>query len=74
MTTPRKSKEQVAAERRARARLKERDRIGLVRFEVLELKRQAARIERCRARTAAAVAARRAREQQPEMSPFEEIE
>ncbi len=70
--TSRKSKEQLAAERRARARLKERDSVGLIRFEVLEAERQAARIERCRARTAAAVAARRAREQQPEMLPFEE--
>ncbi len=59
MTAPRKSQQQLAAERRARRLLKERDSLGLIRFEALQLKRQAARIERCRARTRAAVAARR---------------
>ncbi len=41
MTTPRKSKQQRAAEARARGLLKERDAIGLLAFERLQLRRRA---------------------------------
>ena len=58
MTAPRKSKQQLAAEARARGLLRERDAIGLFAFERLQLKRRAARLERCRERTRLAMARR----------------
>ncbi len=72
MTAPRKSQQQRAAEARVRGLLKERDALGLIRFEALQLKRQAARIERCRERTRAAVLARQHRQPEPSYLPFEE--
>ncbi len=59
MTQPAKSKEQQAAEARARGLLKERDRLGTDAAERLQLRRRAERLERVRERAAAAVAARR---------------
>ncbi len=53
-----KSTEQLAAEARARARIKEQDSLGTDAFERLQLRRRAERLERVRARTRAAAAAR----------------
>ncbi len=58
MTQPAKSKEQLAAEARARGLLKEQARVGAAAFERLQLRRCAERLARVRARTRAAVAAR----------------
>ncbi len=46
MSAPRKSQQRLAAEARVRRLAKERDSLGLIRFEALQLQRQAARIER----------------------------
>ncbi len=62
MTRPRKSKQQAAAERRARGLLRERDALGLLAFERLQLRRRAERLERVRERTRAADQARRTRQ------------
>ncbi len=73
MTTPRKSKQQrAAAEARARGLLKERDAIGLLAFERLQLRRRAERSERVRERTRTAVLARQRRQPEPDRLPFEE--
>ncbi len=64
----------VAAQRRLRRLDRERAALGTARFEVLQLQRQRERIERCRERTAAAVARRQAvvhHEDCPAL-PFEE--
>lgn len=53
-----KSQEQQAAEARVRALLKERDSLGIATFERLQARRRAARLERVRERTRAAVLAR----------------
>ncbi len=53
----------LAAERRA---------LGDARFEALQLRRRAERLERVRARTRAAVAARQGRQQSADELPFEE--
>lgn len=58
MTVGCKSEQQRAAEARARALLKERDTLGISAFERLQAKRRAARLERVRDRTRAAVLAR----------------
>ncbi len=70
-TPPRKSKQQRAAEARARGLLKERDAIGLLAFERLQLRRRAERLERVRERTRAAVAARRTRQHAPDPLPLD---
>ncbi len=67
----RPSKQQRAAEARARWLLKERDAIGLLAFERLQIQRRAERLERVRERTRAAVAARRTRQPVPDRLPFE---
>ncbi len=73
MTAPRKSRQQLAAEARARGLLKERDAIGVLAFERLPLRRRAERLERVRERTRAVVAARRTRQPELEWLPFEDI-
>ncbi len=72
MTAPHKSKQQRAAEARARGLLKERDRLGVLAFERLQLRRRAERLERVRARTRAAVLARQRQQPEPDWLPFEE--
>ncbi len=72
MTTPRKIEQQRAAEARARGLLKERDAIGLLAFERLQLRRRAERSERVRERTRTAVLARQRRQPEPDRLPFEE--
>ncbi len=67
------SKQQRAAERRARGLLRERDALGLLAFERLQNRRRAERLERVRARTRAAVVARARRQQSADELPFEEI-
>ncbi len=71
MTAPRKSRQQLAAEARARGLLKERDTIGVLAFERLRLRRRAERLERVRERTRAAVAARRTRQPAPDFLPLD---
>ncbi len=66
MIRARKGSAQLAAEARARGLLKERDAIGMVAFERLQLRRRAERLERVRARTRAAVAERRQRQREQE--------
>ncbi len=73
MTAPRKSRQQLAAEARARGLLKERDALGVLAFERLQLRRRAERLERVRERTRAVVAARRTRQPELEWLPFEDI-
>ncbi len=68
-----KSKSQRAAEARARGLLKERDRLGVIAFERLQLRRRAERLERVRERTRAAVLARQHRQPEPDHLPFEEL-
>ncbi len=58
MTRPAKSKEQQAAEARARGMILEQARLGTVAFERLQLRRRAERLDRVRERTRAAVIAR----------------
>ncbi len=72
MTAPRKSKQQLAAEARARGLLKERDRLGVIAFERLQNRRRAERLERVQSRTRAAVRARQQRQPEPDCLPFEE--
>ncbi len=64
MSAPRKSQQQQAAEARARGLLRDRSRLGTAAFEALQMRERAQRSQRTRERTHAAVAARRAREQQ----------
>lgn len=75
----RKSKQQLAAEARVRALLKERDVLGSAEADRLQRQRQRAANERVRAHTAAVVAARRQGRQlplpvlsEPDLLPFEE--
>ncbi len=68
----RNSPQQRTAEARARGLLRERDALGLLAFERLQLRRRAERLERVRARTRAAVAARQGRQQSAVELPFEE--
>ncbi len=60
-----------AAEARARGLLRERDALGLLAFERLQLRRRAERLERVRARTRVAVAARRTRQPAPDPLPLD---
>ncbi len=64
-------KQQRAAEARARGLLRERDALGLLAFERLQLRRRAERLERVRARTRAAVATRRTRQPAPDPLPLD---
>ncbi len=68
---PPKSKQQQAAEARARGLLKERDQISIAAFERVQLRRRAERLERVRARTRA-LAARARSTAAPAVLPFEE--
>ncbi len=72
MTRPSEGRQQRAAEARARGLLKERDAIGTLAFEALQLRRRAERLERVRERTRAAVAARQGRQQPADTLPFVE--
>ncbi len=72
MSAPRKSQQQRAAEARARGLLEERDAIGTLAFEALQLRRRAERLERVRERTRAAVLARQHQQPEPDCLPFEE--
>ncbi len=72
MTAPRKSRQQLAAEARARGLLKERGAIGVLAFERLQNRRRAERLERVRERTRAAVLTRQHRQPEPDCLPFEE--
>ncbi len=60
----RPSEQQLAAEARARGRLKERDQIGIAPFEALQLRRRAERLERVHVRARAAVDARQTHQPQ----------
>ncbi len=68
---PRKSKQQRAAEARARGLIKERESMGELRFERLQLRRRAEYRARVRERTLAAVAARRTRQLAPDPLPLD---
>ncbi len=72
MTCPSEGRQQRAAEARVRGLLKERDAIGLLAFERLQLRRRAGRLERVRERTREAVFARQHRQPEPDCLPFEE--
>ncbi len=63
------SRQQRTAEARARRLLKQRTALGSLAFERLDLRRRAERLERVRARTRAAVEARRRAAEQ--LLPFE---
>ncbi len=68
---PRKSQQQRAAEARARGLIKERESMGELRFERLQIRRRSEYRARVRERTLAAVAARRTRQPVPDRLPFE---
>ncbi len=65
------SKQQRAAEARLRGLATERRALGDARFEALQLRRRAERLERVRTRTRAAVAARATRTAVASVLPFE---
>ncbi len=68
----RPSEQQLAAEARARGLLLEQARLGADAAERLQLRRRAERLERVRARTRAALAARARPTAAPDVLPFEE--
>ncbi len=61
------------ARRRLRRLDRERDAVGELEFQRRQLRRRAERLERVRARTRAAMAARQGRQQSADELPFEEL-